>query len=67
MKINFYYLLSFDHFGITSKNLTDYGSQLRHFFRTNQVEDVVPIDRAISANNCERDESHKFAYNYFFK
>ena len=47
---------SFDPCGITSKNLTDFDSQLRHLVRTNQVEYVVPIDLAISANNCGLDD-----------
>ena len=40
---------SFDKCGITSRNLADYSSQLRHFVRTNMfVVDVVPIDDQIS-------------------
>jgi hypothetical protein len=50
---------SFDHCGITSKSLADYGSQLRHFVRTNQlVEDVMPIDPALADTNGGLDDQH---------
>ena len=43
------WLCSFDHCGITSSNLEDYGSQLRHFARTNElVDDIEPVDPAIN-------------------
>ena len=32
---------SFDNFSITSKNLADFHSQLRHFARTNEFVDYV--------------------------
>ena len=45
------WLCSFDHCGITSSNLADYGSQLRHFARTNElVDDNEPVDPAITDN-----------------
>jgi hypothetical protein len=50
---------SFDHCGITSKSLADYGSQLRHFVRTNQlVEDVMSIDPALADTNGGLDDQH---------
>ena len=43
------WLCSFDHCGITSSNLADYGSQLRHFARTNElVDDIELADPAIT-------------------
>jgi len=50
---------SFDKCSITSRNLADYSSQLRHFVRTNMfVDDVVPIDDQISdqTNELQDDE-----------
>jgi hypothetical protein len=42
-------LRSFDHCGITSSNLVNYSSQLRHFARTNElVDDIEPVDPAIT-------------------
>ena len=50
---------SFDKCGTTSRNLSDYSSQLRHFVRTNMfVDDVVRIYDQISdqTNDLQGDE-----------
>ena len=50
---------SFDHCGITSSNLADYGSQLRHFARTNElVDDIEPVDPAITDDGPAFDVHH---------
>ena len=39
---------SFDQCGITSNNLADHHSQLRHFVRTSElIDDVFPIDQSL--------------------
>ena len=35
---------SFQHCGITSRNPADYGSQLRHFIRFNELVDTIVND-----------------------
>jgi hypothetical protein len=35
---------SFQHCGITSRNPADYGNQLRHFVRTNELVDTIVND-----------------------
>ena len=52
-------LCSFDHCGITSSNLTDYRSQLRHFAHTNElVDDIEPVDPAITDDGPTFDVHH---------
>ena len=38
---------SFQHFGITSRYMADYSSQLRHFMRTNELVDTVEHDEML--------------------
>ena len=50
---------SFDNCGITSSNLADYSSQLRHFARTNElVDDIEPIDPAITDDGSAFNVQH---------
>ena len=52
-------LRSFDHWWITSSNLANYGSQLRHFTRTNElVDDIEPVDPAITDDRPVFDVHH---------
>ncbi len=48
-KLEVAWLCSIDHCDITQSNIADYGSQLRHFARTNElVDDIEPVDPAIN-------------------
>ena len=50
---------SFDHCGITSRNLAYYRSHLRHFARTNDlVDDIEPVDPAITDDRPVFDVHH---------
>ena len=50
---------SFDHCGITSSSLADYGIQLRHFASINWlVDDIEPIDPAITDDGPAFDVQH---------
>ena len=50
---------SFDQCGITSNNLADHHSQLRHFVRTSElIDDVFPIDQSLDEAANAFNEQH---------
>ena len=50
---------SFDQCGITSNNLADHHSQLRHFVRTSELkDDVYPIDQSLNEATNSFNEQH---------